>query len=344
MSPTPDLIPGTILRKVRDDFRTPDFVKRFPENPVLSAEMVPYESTNTHNCGVIRYGDGFVMLFRNDARESQENPNNCVSRIGIADSADGVTWVVRDTPTNIFDNDPRITEFDGTYYISTAHEGGAATYTTTDFVTFEPFEISMPVTRNQVIFPEKIGGRYFRLERPMWQPNMPYNNTGTAPGGWIGSTWDIWIQESMDLEYWGKPTLLLETGQLDYANVKIGGGAPPIRTREGWLCLIHGDDVDPRRGKNGWEPTWFGRYHCGTMLLDLEDPRKVIAYSRTPLLTPETPHELQGGYRNNVVFVTSAYVNDQGELIIYYGAADTYVCMARAPLDDVLEFTLSGGK
>jgi predicted GH43/DUF377 family glycosyl hydrolase len=83
----------------------------------------------------------------------------------------------------------------------------------------------------------------------MWQPLMPYVNAGKPPEGWIGDTWDIWLTESKDLEYWGKPSRLLKTDQLEYANAKIGGGAPPIKTKEGWLCLIHGDDIDPRRGK-----------------------------------------------------------------------------------------------
>ena len=172
----------------------------------------------------------------------------------------------------------------------------------------------------------------------MWQPNMFVVNAGKAPGGWIGPPWDIWITESTDLLHWGQATELLRTDQLDYANAKIGAGAPPIRTDRGWLCIIHGDDIDPRRGKNGWEPRWHGRYHAGAMLLDLEDPRKVIAWSRAPLLTPETPCELEGGYRNNVVFVTTALREEDGRLRMYYGAADTYVCIATARLDDVLEF------
>jgi beta-1,4-mannooligosaccharide/beta-1,4-mannosyl-N-acetylglucosamine phosphorylase len=335
-----ELIPGTILRKIRDDFRTQNFVTRYKENPVLSPSQVPYASTNTHNCGVIRYKDGFIMLFRNDARKSKEDPNNCISNIGVADSPDGVNWIVRDKPTPIFDNDPRIIFLEGRYYICTAHNSGAATYVTDDFETFETVDITMPVTRNQVIFPEKIKGKYYRLERPMWQPLMPYVNAGKPPEGWIGDTWDIWLTESKDLEYWGKPSRLLKTDQLEYANAKIGGGAPPIKTKEGWLCLIHGDDIDPRRGKNGWEPTWFGRYHCGVMLLDLENPKKVLAYSKIPMMTPEMDYELKDGYRNNVIFVTSAYVNDDEELVIYYGAADTYVCMARAKLQDVLDFCL----
>jgi beta-1,4-mannooligosaccharide/beta-1,4-mannosyl-N-acetylglucosamine phosphorylase len=332
-----ETIPGTVLKKV-GDFTTPDFVKRHPGNPLLSCDQVPYRSTNTHNCGVIRYKAGYVMLFRCDARESRENPNHMRWSVGIADSPDGIAWTVRPEPTPLPGGDPRITRIGDTFYVCMAFECGASTWKTKDFVSYEENDHTLPGTRNQSLFPERINGKYYRLERPMWQPNMPYVNSGNAPGGWIGDTWDIWISESPDLVYWGKPSLLLRTNDLDYANAKIGGGPPPLRTDEGWLCLIHGDDIDPRRGKNGWEPTWFGRYHAGLMLLDLEDPRKVIAYSKKPFLTPESDLECRDGYRNNVVFVTSYILKDDGELLMYYGAADTYVCAATASLAELIQF------
>jgi len=335
---TTELIPGTRLRRI-GDFKTPDFVTRYTgQNPVLSHKQVPYDSTNTHNCGVIAYGAGFVMLFRNDFREAWGNPRNKGSNIGIADSPDGVNWKVRPEPTPMRGLDPRITAVAGRYYINCARGGGAATYVTDDFHSFDEVENSLPGNRNQVIFPEPINGLYYRLERPMWQPMMELVNTGTAPGGWVGPTWDIWISQSPDLIHWGQSQVLLKTDQLDYANAKIGAGAPPIRTAAGWLCLIHGDDIDPRRGQNGWEDQWFGRYHAGVMLLDLDDPRKLIACANVPLLTPETELECAGGYRNNVVFITAAYLDANDDLIMYYGAADTYICMAKAPLKDVIHF------
>lgn len=68
---------------------------------------MPYGSTNTHNCGVVRHGEGFVMLFRNDYREAWGNPNMVSANIGIADSADGMTWTVRPEPTSMDGLDPR---------------------------------------------------------------------------------------------------------------------------------------------------------------------------------------------------------------------------------------------
>jgi beta-1,4-mannooligosaccharide/beta-1,4-mannosyl-N-acetylglucosamine phosphorylase len=327
-------IPGYDLRKIRDDFRTAPFVKRYEGNPVLTPEQVPYPSTNTHNCGVTRFGDGYVMLFRNDHWESIEPLRGCTSTAGIADSKDGIHWTVRSEATPVRGNDPRITRIGDTYYICTAAH---AIWQTTDFETFSEVCKSFPNSRNQSLFPEKIDGTYWRLERPTWQSMMPYVNQGRLPQGWIGTSWDILIQRSPDLIHWGAPATLLRCGDVEYANCKIGGGAPPIRTEEGWLCFIHGDDIDPRRGKNGWEDNWFGRYHVGLMLLDLEDPTKVIAYSKVPLMTPETELEVNGGYRNNVIFVTSALL-DGDTITIYYGASDTYVCMATMPLRETLDF------
>lgn len=329
-------IPGTRLREA-GVFSSPSFVRRHAGNPVLTAEQVPYASTHTHNCGVIEHRGSYVMLFRNDARRSKSEPDVNDFSVGIADSDDGYAWTVRPEPAFVA-LDPRIVRVTDRYYINCADGEGASTWVTDDFKTFERVEKTLPGTRNQVIFPESIYGKYYRLERPMWQPNMPLVNRGDAPGGWIGPTWDIWISESPDLVYWGQPSLVLETGDLDYANAKIGAGAPPIRTPHGWLCIIHADDIDPRRGKNGWEATWFGRYHGGAMLLDLDNPRKVIAYSKRPLLTPEADYELSGGFRDNVVFPTATLLRDDGELIIYYGAADACVCIATAPIDDVVNF------
>ena len=329
-----ECIPGTSLRKI-GDFTTLEFVRRCEANPVLTPDQVPYPSTNTHNCGVIRFGDGYVMLFRNDYWDSISPLGTCNSSIGIADSPDGIHWTVREKATPIPGNDPRITPLDGRYCICTA---AGVIWVTDDFETFSEVSTSLPNSRNQMLFPEKIDGYYCRLERPTWQSMMPYVNQGQLSQGWIGDTWDIWLQRSPDLVHWGRPTKLLATDQVDYANCKIGGGAPPIRTDEGWLCFIHGDDIDPRRGKNGWEDNWFGRYHVGVMLLDLEDPSRVLAYSKTPLMTPETPLETNGGYRNNVIFITSALIDNDRHITLYYGAADTVVCMATVQLEDVLRF------
>ena len=129
---------------------------------------------------------------------------------------------------------------------------------------------------------------------------------------------------------------MLAVEDVPFANNKVGPGAPPIKTKEGWLVLFHTVDLDPARGKNGWESKWQKRYCAGVMLLDLQDPTKIIGISREPRLAPETKWETEEGYRTNVIFPGGLIAEDDGTVKIYYGASDTVECMATAELDDLI--------
>jgi beta-1,4-mannooligosaccharide/beta-1,4-mannosyl-N-acetylglucosamine phosphorylase len=137
--------------------------------------------------------------------------------------------------------------------------------------------------------------------------------------------------------YWGNSKLLLGVEDVPYANDKIGPGAPPVKTPKGWLTTFHAVDIDPYRGKNGWEPFWKKRYCAGIMLLDLEDPSKIIGLYKEPLLAPEADYEISGGFRNHVIFPGGMILEDDGEVKIYYGAADTVECLATAHVDDLIK-------
>jgi beta-1,4-mannooligosaccharide/beta-1,4-mannosyl-N-acetylglucosamine phosphorylase len=175
-----------------------------------------------------------------------------------------------------------------------------------------------------VLFPEKINGKYVRLERP-----MPVYSRG-------GTTFDMWISDSPDLVYWGNSKLVMGVEDVPYCNDKIGPGAPPIKTDKGWLIIFHSVDIDPERGKNGWEETWKKRYVIGIALLDLEDPSKVIGMSKKPLMVPEGYWELEEGYRTNALFPCGMLLEDDNTVRIYYSAGDAIVRMATAKLDDLL--------
>ncbi len=234
--------------------------------------------------------------------------------------------------------DPRITVLEDTYYMtcvaSTDIGPLAATFVSDDLENFDLFDLSLPNGRNSLIFPEKIRGKYYRLERPFWGDAI--DSYANRFDRWLGPFFHTWISSSPDLIHWGDPRLLIRVEQMPYANVKNGPGAPPIKTNQGWLLLIHGVDFDPSRGKNGWELTWKQRYHAGVALLDLEDPTKLIGLGKTPLISPETSYETSNGFRTNVVFPMAGILEDDGEVKIYYGAADTRVCLATAQLDDLL--------
>ncbi|MBR6789655.1 MAG: glycosidase, partial [Oscillospiraceae bacterium] len=121
-----------------------------------------------------------------------------------------------------------------------------------------------------------------------------------------------------------------------------GPGAPPIKTEKGWLTTFHSVIRDNERGKHGWEKKWPKMYYAGLMLLDLEDPSKVIGMYKSPLLTPELPHETDEGFRTHVIFPGGLILEPSGEVKIYYGASDTVECLATADVNDLLKLCLEG--
>jgi beta-1,4-mannooligosaccharide/beta-1,4-mannosyl-N-acetylglucosamine phosphorylase len=318
-----------------------DVIRRHPV-PVLTKDQVPYPATLIFNAGVCKVRGQYAMVFRNDYGRWGDTHFDGTN-LGLAWSDDGRTWKVEPQP--IWDQtdpalrraagddvfrvyDPRLTAIDGTIHIcfacDTRHglRGGVAV--TEDFRRFEVKSLSTPDNRNMALFPEKIGGRFVRLERP-----MPVYSRGGA------DRFDIWISDSPDLVYWGHSRLVASVEHFAYANNKIGPAAPPIKTSKGWLTTTHAVDLDGSRGKRGWESRWQKRYTAGLMLLDLADPAKVIGICRQPLLIPQAPYECQG-FRDDVIFPGGMILEDSGEVKIYYGAADTVEALATAHVDDLL--------
>lgn len=326
------------MKQEADRLKTQPVIKKYAGNPVLSAKDVPYPSSLVYNAGITRYQGKYVMVFRNDYGEFTGSILP-YSNIGIAYSDDGVQWTVQPKPCfSLRDEeilrayDPRLTVLEGRCYMCFAVEtrhgirGGIAV--TDDFNDFEVLSMSVPDNRNMVLFPQKFNGRYVRLERP-----FPMYSRGI-------DRFDIWMSDSPDLKYWGDSKLILGVEDVWYANNKLGPAAPPVKTEKGWLTTFHAVDIDASRGKNGWEETWKKRYHAGIMLLDLEDPSKVIGLCRDPLIAPEMPYETGGGFRNDVIFPGGMILEDSGEVKIYYGAADTVECLATAHIDDLLKLCL----
>jgi beta-1,4-mannooligosaccharide/beta-1,4-mannosyl-N-acetylglucosamine phosphorylase len=322
------------------DLKTSPVITRYSGNPVLSAKDVPYEATLVYNAGVCKYQGRYVMVFRNDVYEKPAIGFQKHINLGLAFSSDGISWEVQPKPCldrEYFKDseilrvyDPRLTVLEGRCYmcfaVDTKHglRGGIAV--TDDFEKFEVLCLTVPDNRNMVIFPEKIGNMVVRLERPF----PVYSRDGK-------DRFDIWISDSPDFKYWGNSRLVIAVEHFPFANDKIGPGPPPVRTEKGWLTVIHTVDRDDSRGKNGWEEKWPKRYCAGIMLLDLEDPARVIGYSKAPLMVPEAPYEVSGGIRNNVIFPGGMILEDTGEVKIYYGAADTVECLATAHVDDLLK-------
>ncbi len=324
-------------------------IHRHPANPILTYRDVPYPAALVFNAGVARYQGRYVMVFRNDFGDFEAQQLQGTN-LGLAFSEDGIHWSVSPTPcfeaaaehlaatlrTDDFIRayDPRLTVLEGrcymTFAIDTGHGIRGAIAVTDDFESWEILTTTLPDNRNLALFPEQIGGHYIRLERPMpiygrrWQERF-----------------DIWISNSKDLRAWGDPALLLAVEDVPYANCKIGPAAPPVRTERGWLTTFHAVDFDPDRGKNGWEAQWQKRYTAGIMLLDLADPARVLGLCKAPMMVPEAPYEIEGGYRNHVLFPGGMILEASGEVKFYYGAADTTMCLATADVRDLIELCLT---
>jgi predicted GH43/DUF377 family glycosyl hydrolase len=170
--------------------------------------------------------------------------------------------------------------------------------------------------RDNTLFPEKIGNKYALLRRPMQYVGAKY---GTELPG-------IWISFSDDLHTWSKPELVATAETTSWEGLKIGAAATPLKTEKGWLLLYHGVDNN-------------SVYRVGAMLLDLNDPRKVIARTKTPIMEPETYYEKHGLVINNTVFPTANLIYG-GEIYIYYGCCDTCISLVTVPLDEMLNHIL----
>ena len=325
--------------KINNQYNTLPLIKRHGKNPILTAEQVPYQATLLFNPGVAKYKDGYVMVFRNDYGEF-DGEIFAGTNLGLAFSENGIDWEVMPDPCFSLKNDeitriydPRITHIDDLFYLSFAVDtlhgirGGIAV--TEDFKNFEVLSMSVPDNRNMVLFPEKINNKYVRLERPF-----------PVYGKKEKEAFDIWISESPDMVHWGNSSLLLGSDEVPYCNSKIGPAAPPIKTEKGWVTTFHLVDYDSSRGKNGWEDNWKKRYNVGLMLLDLEDPSKIISILDKPLMVPEVDYEIKNGFRNNVIFPCGMILEENGEVKIYYGAADTVIALATADLNDLLELLI----
>ena len=315
-------------------------IHRYEGNPVMTCKDVPYPSTLVFNAGVIRYQGRYAMTFRNDY-EHISQAKFAGTNIGLAFSDDGIHWKVEPQPVFALQDkeivrayDPRLTDVEGqiymTFAVDTRHGVCGGIAKTDDLHHYEMVSLSVPDNRNMVLFPERVNGMYMRLERP-----MPVYSRGR-------DQFDIWISESPDLVHWGNPHLLLAVEDFPFANDKIGPGAPPLRTDAGWLIFTHTVDIDPTRGKNGWEDRWIKRYCIAVALLDLNEPWKVLGYSKVPLLASETYYETTIGFRTNVVFPTAALRMDDNIIRIYYGAADTVIAFAEAREEDLIQLCLKG--
>jgi predicted GH43/DUF377 family glycosyl hydrolase len=303
-------------------------VKRYEGNPILTKKDVPYTVETVHNAAVVKYNGRYIMLFRAHRRNGR-------SIIGIADSEDGFHFKVRPEPfmvpatTGIFSiyeefgvEDPRVCKIENKYYITysaySKHGVRIGLARTTDFEKLERLSlITESDHRNIVIFPKKFNGRYVRLDRP---------HSEISP-------WSMWISYSPDLIHWGDSKIVIKPEPYHWDEMKLGPGATPFQTDQGWLNIYHG--VFPTM--NGYV------YRLGLALHDLEDPAKIIGVSDDWILQPEDPWEITG-YVNNVVFTCGVVPESDGTVKIYWGGADTVMCVGTARIQDLVDMCINGSR
>jgi beta-1,4-mannooligosaccharide/beta-1,4-mannosyl-N-acetylglucosamine phosphorylase len=296
---------------------------RSSRNPIIRPGHVS-RSNSIFNSAVVPFRDGYAGVFRVDDTTRTMN-------VHAGRSADGVDWSIDPEPIRfvaddervpeiqeefLYAYDPRVTWLEDRYWVTWCngyHGPTIGLAYTHDFETFRQLDNAfLPFNRNGVLFPRRVGGAYALLSRP--------SDNGHTPFG------DIYYSESPDLVHWGRHRHVLGTVPWTWQSTKVGAGPTPIETDEGWLLLYHG----VLTSCNGFV------YSMGAALLDLDEPWKVVARGRDYLLAPSAEYERVGDVPN-VVFPCAALVDhDLDRLTVYYGGADTVVCLAHGHLSEIV--------
>jgi len=305
-----------------------ELVTRCENNPILTKNDIPYPVQTVHNAGVARFNGRYMMLFRS-------HKDNGRSIIGLAESDDGFNFRAHPEPfivpaqEDVFAEyeeygveDPRVTFLEGAYYITysaySRHGVRIGLAKTTDFESVQRVAfITQADYRNTVLFPEKINGRYVKLDRP---------HSDISP-------WSIWISYSPDLRHWGDSQVVIKPVAYHWDQMKIGPGAPPIRTNKGWLSIYHG----------AFQTMDGSVYRLGAALHKLDDPAVILGVADRWILQPQDDWEITG-YVHNVVFTCGAVPEDDGTLKLYWGGADTVMCAGTAVIDDLVELCLTDAR
>ena len=325
------------------------------ENPIIKPNPAnEWESLVVCNPGAWYENGVFYLLYRAAGHDEAH-----LIHLGLATSKDGFNFTrVSDTPVmspspDSFDSgcveDPRIVKFGDLFYVTYAYrpfppgqywlkkgynhgwsldhfspKGLLENTTNTGLAIskdLRTFKKLGRITEHQIdnrdviLFPEKINGQYVMLHRPVQWVGEKYGCTVPS----------IWLAYSDDLMTW-RDDYLLATPVFDWELKKMGGSTPPLKTEHGWLVIYHGVSL------------YDEQYRVGAMLLDLNDPKKIIARSSSYIMEPEHPYETDGYYTGCVFPTGNVVVGDT--LYVYYGGADRYVCAATCSLSELIKFLL----
>jgi predicted GH43/DUF377 family glycosyl hydrolase len=303
---------------------------RHAGNPILTAEDWPYPVNAVFNPAAAAVDGETVLLARVEDRRG-------ISHLAVARSANGMDgWTVDAAPPLLAPDeaiaseqwgfeDPRtvwVDELDSWVITCTAYGPagpGVFLATTADFRSVERYGIVRhPEDKNAALLPHRIDGRWVLLHRPK-----------TEFGGARG---EIVLSRSDDLVSWSAPEQVLQPrAGAWWDSLRIGLGPPPLLTEHGWLLLYH-----------GVKETVAGEiYRVGLALIDLDEPTHVLRRVSGWVLAPLAPYERTGDVPNVVFPCGLLHDAETGEVRLYYGAADSFICVATAQLDDLLDAVLS---
>jgi predicted GH43/DUF377 family glycosyl hydrolase len=312
-----------------------ELFERVPQNPIISINDIPYMANSVFNAGAIKFDDKVCLLMRVEDRRG-------ISHLTLARSKNGISnWKIDSQPTILplpekypeekwGIEDPRIVFLEEKRVIAITYTAYSefgplvSLITTTDFQNFTRYgPVMPPENKDAALFPIRYNGRWVMIHRPVVK--MP------------GTGAHIWIAFSPDLNYWGDYQVLIKARRGSWWDAnKIGISPPPLRTDKGWLILYH-----------GVKSTASGIiYRLGLALLDLKNPHKVNARSDEWVFSPEEYYEMIGDV-DKVVF-PCGWIQENDNILLYYGCADSRISLARANLSELLEWlkehnSLSGG-
>lgn len=308
----------------RPSGRFTELFRRDERNPILTASDWPYPVNSVFNPGAIRLSDGQTLLL------ARVEDRTGISHLTAARSHDGVSdWQIDPQPTlepepqNYPEEEwgvedarivylPELEQYAVTYTAYSARGPLVSLALTRDFKTFQRRGMIMPPEdKDAAFFPRRIGGKWALIHRPV----MP------------GSSADIYLSFSPDLQHWSDRTLLLQSRRGNWWDAnKIGLCSPPIETSEGWLITYHGVRISGAGVI----------YRVGLALLDLEEPTRIIRRGDEWVMSPREAYEIIGdvGY---VVFPCGQVVDEvTGEISLYYGAADSSIAVAHGNINEMM--------
>ena len=300
-----------------------ELFQRYESNPIITASAFPRMVNAVFNPAAVMFEGETLLLMRVEDRSG-------LSRLVVATSRDGYTdWKV-DLDRGLLPDlgcfeerwgaeDPRITPTDdGFLIVYTGFSTGGPLVclaATKDFVEFERHGvIESPEDKDAALFPQTFGGRWALIHRPA--PAMS------------GISAHVWLSWSPDLKHWGDSRVLISARQGGWWDAnKVGLGPPPMLTDAGWLICYHGVKV-----------TASGSiYRLGLALLDRDDPTTLLARGNEWVFGPHTIYERSGDVPD-VVFPCGWILDEDGDTVrMYYGAADSVVCLATASLGELLD-------